>query len=620
MCGICGIVHWNGTGQRAETIGRDLGVSVMLEKLRHRGPQGPGLGSSGLATFGTQRLAIRSLDDGDQPILDRDSGVIAVCNGEIDNHRQLRKWLGRRGRVASSGSDVAILPQLYLELGPEFVERLEGVFSIALFDPRSRSLVLARDRAGERSLYFVREATGVRFATEIAALAAATEIPLEPDTLAIADYLRFGCFVAPSSPYREIRKVRPGEIVILTESGEQVRRRYWRWPILDSPKRAASTAEFDQIFRGAVQRQSDANVDYGLFLSGGLDSSLVAAAALSVRPECRPIAYTVRFAESSYDEGASAKRAAAVLDLELVSVQVQAEDLPRELAHLVRLTGEPLADPAWIPTALLARRAAADVRFVLSGEGADELFGGYPTYLGAVWAQRYHRLPRLLRAWLRTGIEAFPPSENKVPLSYLLKRFVEGEGIDGFDRHLLWTSAVAPAVRAELGVAPPAAVGASAAGALLDRVQMHDVETTLAEGLLTKADRGGMSSAVEIRAPFLDRSVMEFAATLRASDRVHGFSTKHFLKRYARRYLPWDIVHRRKRGLSVPLATWLRGPLREWADAQLRSGRLDAIGLRSDVAVRLLARHASGGADFARALWTFLVLDAWLALSPKTEA
>ena len=146
------------------------------------------------------------------------------------------------------------------------------------------------------------------------------------------------------------------------------------------------------------------------------------------------------------------------------------------------------------------------------------------------------------------------------------------------------------------------------------------IETTLAEGLLTKADRGGMSSAVEIRAPFLDRSVLEFAATLRASDRVHGFSTKHFLKRYARRYLPWDIVHRRKRGLSVPLATWLRGPLREWANAQLRSGRLDAIGLRSDVAVRLLARHASGGADFARALWTFLVLDAWLALSPKSEA
>jgi asparagine synthase (glutamine-hydrolysing) len=275
--------------------------------------------------------------------------------------------------------------------------------------------------------------------------------------------------------------------------------------------------------------------------------------------------------------------------------------------------GEPLADPAWIPAALLARRAAQDVKVAFVGEGADELFGGYPTYIGAGLAERFARLPGPIKSVIRRAVEAVPPSEKKVTISYLLKRFVQGMDLEGVARHQLWVSNIAPPLLQRLGVTPanlehPAATD----GSLLDRVQRWDLETPLAEGLLTKADRSSMSSALELRAPFLDEAVMEFAKSLPAGDRVRGFSTKVFLKRYALRYLPENIVRRRKRGLSVPIGRWLRGPLHEWASATLASGRLERVGIRTPAVRDLFIEHCERKADHARALWTLLVLDEWL--------
>jgi asparagine synthase (glutamine-hydrolysing) len=287
---------------------------------------------------------------------------------------------------------------------------------------------------------------------------------------------------------------------------------------------------------------------------------------------------------------------------------------------LVGLVGEPLADPAWVPTALLARRAAQDVKVALVGEGGDELFGGYPTYIGAQAAEYYARIPRVLRAAIRRAVTAWPPSDKKVAVSFLLKRFVQGAELDGVVRHLLWTSNISPSLLKRLGVPSlEPAVVERAGRALLDIVQQNDLETSLAEGLLTKADRASMRSALELRAPFLDQAVMEFAATLPGPERVRGLTTKTFLKRYALRYLPPSIVHRRKRGLSVPLANWLRGPLYEWAEDRLRSDRLATVGILNRAAVELLEEHRQRRADHARALWTLIVLSEWLAWASKRE-
>ncbi len=687
MCGICGIVSFRlavpsrpadlpelaGPGERA--AGR---VEAMLGALAHRGPDASALHAAGPAVLGATRLAIRGVADGRQPLVDAASGVVAVCNGEIDNHHELKAWLAARGRPVSQATDVAVIPGLYLELGEAFPEALVGAFAIGLWDPRRRRLVLVRDRAGEKPLFFRAEhgpaadLAGALFATELAALASCIAEPAPPapaapvppqglpvaegaaDLEALAHYLRFGCFAVPRTPFTGVQKVGPGERVVL-EAGGVRRERYWRWrtaaaamPAAAAPAavpasvpaavpaavpavvpaalpampRAAappSLDDLDRVFRQAVARQTDVEVDCGVFLSGGVDSSLVTAVARSVRPDLPLRAFSLRFPETSYDEGEVAARVAKRLGLTTTEVWVRPEDFMTCLPELVRMAGEPLADPAWVPAALLARRAAAEVRQVLVGEGGDELFGGYPTHSGVWLGERYEGLPRAVRRLLAGTVARLPPSDKKVMLSFLLKRFVAGEGLAGLARHLLWTSNIAPETLVRLGfpaAAPAAAAGGPAAGlppgTLLDHVQQHDLETSLAEGLLTKADRASMHFALELRAPFLDRDVMELAARLPDRQRVRGFATKVFLKEYAGRYLPRWVVHRRKRGLSVPLASWLRGPLRPWAEARLAAGRLGAVGVDEGAALALFGEHLRRERDHARALWTLVVLAEWL--------
>lgn len=614
MCGVCGIAIFTEPSALDATRRR---VSQMVEVLMHRGPDESGVVGTGTAVLGATRLAIRGVHSGKQPIEDRETGVVVVCNGEIDNHRELRSWLKDRGRMVEQETDIAVIPGLYLELGDAFVEKLAGVFAIAVWDPRVKRLLLARDRVGERPLFFTIPEGEAHFATEIAALAADTTRPLTFNRDTMRGYLQFGCFIAPTTPFAEIQKVAPAEIVTI-EGNRVSRRRYWRWNIADTPKRPGSEDGFDPIFREAVRRQSDVDVEYGVFLSGGLDSSLIAAVLKKLRPERKLKAYTLRFGESSYDEGHFAQQVAAQLGFESVPIWVKPEDFPVTIAELIQFVGEPLADPAWIPTALMARRAAQDMKVALVGEGGDELFGGYPTYLGAGWSQRYAGLPRPVKSLVRSIANALPPSDKKVTISFLLKRFVEGADMNGFARHLLWTSNISSALMERLGVTAtePRSVDASPES-LLDIVQQHDLETSLAEGLLTKADRASMSYALELRAPFLDQSVLEFAATLPAEERVRGMTTKVFLKRYALRYLPGSIVHRRKRGLSVPLSAWLRESLHGWAESRLRSDQLERVGIKSAVALELLEEHRQRKANHARALWTLIVLSEWLEWAKK---
>lgn len=619
MCGICGIV--NIAGEQQPESAR-LRVHAMLQALSHRGPDDVGLKATVSAVLGATRLAIRGGDDGRQPMVDAASGVMAVCNGEIDNHKELRRWLAERGRSVEQATDVAVIPGMYLELGAAFAKKLIGAFAIAIWDPREHRLILVRDPAGERPLFYTQtEATGdVIFATEIAGIVSEGKLPVEMDQAALQRYLQFGLFASPASPVANVRKVPPGGIVQIDAGGAR-RSTYWRWNNVETPKRKPSLDVFDAIFRSVVQRQTDVDVDFAVFLSGGVDSSLVSAVARSLYPERALKAYTLRFKEKSYDEGGFAESVARSLKLEPVPVWVHPEDLPGALSLLINRVGEPLADPAWLPTALLACRAAQDVPMALVGEGADELFGGYPTYIGAGVAERFAHLPAWLRHIIRRAVESLPVSDKKMTVSFLLKRFVQGAGSGGMTRHELWMSNITPAILSRLGITPAVSRADDAGtGLLLDRVQRWDLEGFLAEGLLTKADRASMSSALELRTPFLDESVMAFAASLPVSERVVNFSTKIFLKRYASRYLPKSIVYRRKRGLSVPIGRWLRGPLLEWATAALENQRLEQIGVRVQVALELLSEHTRQQADHARALWTLIVLSEWLDWAAEIDA
>src|ERR1700720_1676207 len=427
MCGIWGYVSFRHVAEGSR-FGPEAArrVEAMLGALAHRGPDASALFAAGPAVLGATRLAIRGLADGRQPLVDGASGVVAVCNGEIDNYRELKAWLAERGRPVAQATDVAVIPGLYLELGERFPEVLVGAFAIGLWDPRRRRLVLVRDRAGEKPLFFRAEAAPAQgeeagaglveamFATELAALApAAAEPVLAPATMpavdgeALAHFLRLGCFAVPRTPFAGMQKVGPGERVVV-EAGGVRRERYWRWrtagpappdlaatgrsfPVAPTARKPAPAAPsldaLDRVFRQAVLRQTDVEVPCGVFLSGGVDSSLVTAVVRSVRPELPLRAFSLRFPETSYDEGEVAARVARRLGLTTTEVWVRPEDFMSSLPELVRMAGEPLADPAWVPAALLARRAAAEVRQVLVGEGGDELFGGYPTPRGG-WLPR----------------------------------------------------------------------------------------------------------------------------------------------------------------------------------------------------------------------------------------
>jgi asparagine synthase (glutamine-hydrolysing) len=616
MCGICGVVTPEGIKESNSVI---LQVNQMIDALMHRGPDDTGIDGDNSAVFGMTRLAIRGLSDGKQPIIDHDTGVMMACNGEIDNHLELREWLLTRGRTVKQTTDVAVIPALYLELGDAFVERLKGAFAIAIWDPRDKKLLLYRDRAGERPLFFSVNEDIVSFASLIAALVLPNPNVFNISIDAIHSYLQSGFFVAPKTPFAEIQKVLPGEMVTINALGIK-RKRYWQWNALQTNKQSGSLADFDDVFREAVRKQSEVDVDFGLFLSGGLDSSLITAVTKSIRPEKTLKAYSLRFTEASYDEGHYAEQVANTLGVDFIPVWVRPEDFPPTIAKLVRQVGEPLADPAWVPSALLAKRAAQDVRVALVGEGADELFGGYPTYFGAGLAGYYAKLPGPIRTLIRSTVENWPVSDKKVTIPFLLKRFIQGDDLDFLGRHILWTSCISPEILNRLGVSQPLVARPNyVSSEMMDRLQQHDLETSLAEGLLTKADRASMKSALELRAPFLDQEVMEFAATLTEKERVKGLQTKVFLKKYALRYLPKDIVHRKKRGLSVPLSSWLREPLYDWAKSKLSSPFLEKAGINCYVALELLQEHSLRKTDHARAIWTLCVLSEWLEWVSETD-
>lgn len=609
MCGICGAIVLS---ELADTRALVATTIRMQAAMQHRGPDGSGLLDRGTAVMAANRLTIRSKGDDQPPLLAGAEGVVVVCNGEIDNHRELRTWLEARGHSIDRETDVAVIAPLYLETGLAFAEHLQGVFAVAIWDPAKRHLILARDRTGERHLYFSHAADDTTcFASELSALKAGQESQLSINKVAIADYLSRGFCVAPQSALNGVQKLRPAEIVRIDCSGVR-RHRYWRSSIGAAPRRDVTVPAFDDIFRDAVNRQTDVQVDYGVLLSGGVDSALLTAVARSVRPDKRPTAYSIRFDEASFDEGEHAREVARLLACRFVPVTIQAADVPATLSDLIQTTGELIADPAWVPMALVARRAAQDVPMVIAGEGADELFGGYPTYLGARYAHYYARLPATLRAALSRAVERFPVSDKKVAISFLLKRFIQGQELDGLARHALWTASIPPAVLDRLGVRPPAAYSQGGTIELLDAVQMHDFGYALPEALLAKTDRGGMRHALEVRAPFLDQAVVDFASNLSVESRVHRFNTKVFLKRYALQYLPRQVVYRRKRGLSVPLATWLRGPLLDWTASRLSNPALKEVGVDTRAAIDLLTEHRDRRCDHSRALWTLVVLSEWL--------
>src|SRR5690349_13782933 len=598
MCGIFGAVSLTGDPLRHPDC-----IAAMAAALAHRGPDGERIVGHERARIGARRLAIMDLTTGDQPFQNPDGSIWMVCNGEIYNARELRQEGVRAGYPFRSTGDIETIVPLYERLGPDAVGRLDGMFGLAIWDDRRQRLILARDRAGEKPLFWVQVAGELRFASEVQALLAYPDQRRRLDPKAATLYAALGYVPAPLTMLEGIAKIEPAHVLVADRTGVSVHR-YWN-PALVAGRKSQldSPAALRRVLLEAVERELMSDVPVGVFTSGGLDSSLLAAAAARVMAGEKIHTYSVRFQERGYDESAYAE--AVTHDIRTIHHVVTADDraLARAFDVVTTSLGEPVGDPAILPTYLLAEAARQDVKVVLSGEGADELFGGYPTYLGHTAALAYLRLPRAVRRALRWTVERWPSSTGKVTVEFLLKQFVAAAELPWLERHLSWFGALGPAgsvadVACRLTPFPR--------NDPLNRVLWLDFLTYLPDNLLVKVDRGTMLASIEARAPYLDREVLELVLPVPAARKVRGWETKAILKEAAWGLVPAYVIDRRKRGLSVPVASWLNGALRDRAARYFTAPRFGG-----ERVTALWAEHREGKANHARKLWPMLIAEMW---------
>jgi asparagine synthase (glutamine-hydrolysing) len=577
-------------------------LEEMGEALRHRGPDGRAVFVEPHAQIGCERLRIVDLHArADQPFQSADGQVWLEANGEIYNAPSLRERY--RDFPYRSHSDVETILPMYLAEGAAAVEQLDGMFGLAIWDNRTRTLLLARDRAGEKPLFYARVRGEVIFASELQCLLRHPDISRELDPVAMNDYLALGYISEPRTPFLAVRRVPAGSYMLFTEQGERTVQ-YWDPASFETQKISARDAvrETQRLIEEAVAKQVMADVPVGVFISGGLDSSILATLASQVIGVDKVHTFSAQFAEESYDESGDAAELARRMRTRHVPVRTDEQTLLDALHNVTTRFAEPLADAAILPTFLLARAAREHVKVVLSGEGADELFGGYPTYVGHKLAPKYDALPSFVRAAVRRLAFALPSSGKKVTLEYLLKRFVTDAERPWIERHLRW-----------FGIGLGALPQFDGRGAALEGAMLLDYRSYLRDDLLVKVDRATMLSSVEARAPFLDRDVTRFALSLPVELRVRGFTTKWVLKKAAEKWVPREVIYRRKRGLSVPTASWINGGLRGEVDRLLEPSRLRTRGIVDQAQVsRLLAEHRGGRANHAKSLWAVVMLEYWL--------
>jgi asparagine synthase (glutamine-hydrolysing) len=612
MCGICGLAALDGSAVDASHL------ESMNETLYHRGPDSSGTLVDGPVALAVRRLSIIDIAGGDQPIGNEDGSVQVVQNGEIYNHLELRANLERQGHVFRTASDTEVLVHLYEELGPQFVRELRGMFAIAVWDSKRRRLVLARDPFGIKPLYYSTEGGTLAFASELKALPRG-----EVDLDALDAFLAFNSIPAPLSIWKGTKKLSAGHVLVWEEErGDPSIERFARpAPAQAGEVRAEEESELVEELRArlrdSVRAHLIADVPVGVLLSGGVDSGLLAALAALESPE-RVQTFSIGFDEGSFDELGDARKVAERYDTdhhELVVRPDAAELLPK----LAAAFDEPFADSSALPTYLVSELAARHVKVALSGEGGDELFGGYYTYVADLLAPRIGPLAGLVRP----VVERLPSSSARASLDYRAKRFVRAAHLPPLERHHAWKEIFSADARAALlepdrqGGADPLAVYraryAETAGAdELARLQDVDLGIYLVDDLLVKTDRASMAHSLEARVPFLDPVVATLALSLPTRLKVRGFSKKRLLRKAAAPLLPGSVVSARKRGFSIPAAAWLRGPLVPFAREVLAEDVLRKQGFfRPETVSRLLDDHVTGKEDLSRQLWGLLTFTLW---------
>ena len=619
MCGIAGVIALSGPPPSQDEITR------MCDAMSHRGPDDAGYLVEGPVAFGMRRLAIIDLSGGHQPIFNEDGTVGTVFNGEIYNYRDLRKRLEEKGHRFSTNSDTEVIVHLYEDVGLDFPKHLNGMFAIALFDRVRGKIVLARDHVGIKPLYYAYDGKNLVFGSEVKALLASNRVPRRLDVDALGQFLSWEYVPGTATLMQDIRRLPPAstyEMDLATGSMSIVE--YWD-PLQSRGKVDASrtAAEFEDELDATIQRcvrnQMVSDVPIGAFLSGGVDSSLVVAAM------GRAETFSIGFDDPTYNETAWSAKVAEHLGVthHVEVIQPRALEL---FEHLMHFMDDPIGDFSIFPTYLVSKMARKHVTVALSGDGGDELFGGYETYLAEEKARTWARIPRFLRVGvIEPAVAALPPSSAKKGFVNKAKRFVEGARLDGHLGHARWRLFVEHTMRRRLFTASTQALmPTSIEDHILtlrerarneepgNRTLYTDFRSYLVDNCLTKVDRMSMACSLEVRVPLLDLDVVELAFRMPSALKFNGSETKIALKRVAARRVPRECIYRPKEGFSIPIKNWLKEEFRQMMMEQLSAAKLQRDGLfQSDVVATLQQEHLSNRANHSHILWTLLVFQQW---------
>jgi asparagine synthase (glutamine-hydrolysing) len=613
---MCGIAGFAGEGDQADLF-------AMCERLVHRGPDGDGyfVDDVNRVFLGHRRLAILDLVGGHQPMFNEDRTIAVIFNGEIYNHRELRNQLMKAGhRFATHHSDTEVLVHGYEEWSGEgLLERINGMYAFAIYDRNLGEIFLGRDRFGKKPLFYSIGRRGLVFASELSALAVHAAISTQLDPSAVRKFFAYGYIPAPLTIYRGIRKLEGGGFLrYRVQTGEAQYGRGWSYlvePEESSASERSLAEQLRELLSAAVQRRLESDVPLGIFLSGGIDSSAVAAMASKQLAPLDVATFCIGFDDVSYDESGFAAQVARHIESRHYCEVLTWDKAERELIEIASRMDEPLGDPSLVATHLLSKFARRHVKVALSGDGGDELFAGYDPFKALLPAQIYSAIvPRAIHPAILALVQRLPLSNRNMGFDFRIKRALQGLSFESKFWNPAWLAPFGlkqinelfdkPINAEELYSEAVEIWDRSHADNLVDRTIEFYTNLYLRNGILTKADRASMTHSLEVRSPFLDRDVVEFARRLPNRFKFRNGTTKYLLKKTLKGLLPNTILHRRKKGFGIPIAGWLR-------KSSPPSNLDPQFGLDSSWLSARWQEHLEKRADHRLGLWCWVALDLW---------